>query len=238
MLRGLAKRLRRLRRRLVRHEIVVIGDSHARVFRHWWFDVMFPSSRFRLCIVGGATASGLQNPNSKTQAYAHFREAVRSASGKHVVCLLGEVDTGFVIWLRAERHGARVEDMLHQAIDTYCTFLAEAAGVARSITVVSAPLPSIGDGAPRGEVAENRRDVRASQRQRTDLTLQFNRALAERCRKLGFGFVDLDGASLGAEGLVKRSLLNSDPADHHFAFEPYARLLAWRLHQALDPNRV
>ncbi len=210
-------------------EILVIGDSHASVFDHWWFDVLFPLTRFRICAVGGATASGLENPNSKTQAYARFRQELQGAAGKPVVCLLGEVDTGFVIWFRAERRDGGVEQMLELAIDTYCRFLEEAAALAGSVTVISAPLPTIGDGAPRGEVAEHRREVKATLKQRTALTLQFNRLLCARCRTHGFRFVDLDGPSTGSGGLVRHGLLNADPADHHFAFEPYARMLAWRL---------
>jgi hypothetical protein len=180
---------------------------------------------------------GLENPKSKTQAYARFRHELQSATDKPVVCLLGEVDTGFVIWFRAERRDGRVDQMLDLAIDTYCRFLKEAAAAAGSITVISAPLPTIGDGAPRGEVAENRRDVKATLRQRTELTLQFNRLLSDRCRALGFRFIDLDAPSSDPGGLVRRGLLNDDPADHHFAAEPYARMIAWRLKRSFVRRR-
>jgi hypothetical protein len=237
VVRRLARRIRRLRSRLAPHNVLVLGDSHARVFKHWWFDALFPLTRYDVCIVGGATASGLHNPNSKTQAYAHFRDALARVQTDSVVFLLGEVDTGYVIWFRAERRAGTVEEMLALAIDTYCDFLRSVAESGKKVTVVSAPLPTIEDGAPKGEVAENRREVQASQRARTELTLEFNRRMSLRCGDLGYEFVDLDSQSLGPNGLVVRRLLNPDPADHHFAPEPYARMLAWRLRRLSAPRR-
>ena len=79
-------------------EVLILGDSHAKVFR-------YPMLRFRLwqkylnvVSVGAATASGLENPNSKTQAFQQFDRALGTTRAKKVVVMLGEVDTGFVIW--------------------------------------------------------------------------------------------------------------------------------------------
>src|SRR5687767_9103177 len=95
-----------------RERILVLGDSHASVFKHWRFRFHLPRSRFQLCIVGGATVSGLDNPNSKTQAAAHFENALLSSNPTRIITLLGEVDTGFVIWYRAKKYRQPVESLL------------------------------------------------------------------------------------------------------------------------------
>lgn len=54
--------------RLFYQEILVLGDSHSGVFRNILFRQSFPRCFFNVVAVTGATASGLQNPNSQTQA--------------------------------------------------------------------------------------------------------------------------------------------------------------------------
>ena len=76
-------------------EILVLGDSHSPIFNHPLFKEKFPNLFFNVLTVIGATASGLENPNSTTQAYPVFREAVRQTAAKQVIVMLGEVDTGF-----------------------------------------------------------------------------------------------------------------------------------------------
>lgn len=65
-----------------------------------------------------------------------------------------------------------------------------------------------------------------SQRQRTDLTLQFNARMKAYCEREGVPYVDLDRESLGPDGLVHSRLLNADPKDHHYDRRRCARLVA------------
>lgn len=229
---GTASKLKRLarmgQRAIASTETLVLGDSHVHVFEHWYFMLSFPFRYFDVCGIVGATASGLENPNSKTQAYASYRTALRQRRYREIIIMLGEVDTGFVIWYRAKKYGASVEAMFGQAVDRYCAFLRELVGYGRVI-VVSCPLPTIPDDNAWGDVANLRKDIDISQRQRTDLALGFNRAIAEYCDANGIRFVSLDEESLGDDGLVKRTLLNPNSADHHYAKLPYARLIARHL---------
>lgn len=54
--------------------------------------------------VPGATISGIDNPSSKTQSHNIFKSAIDKYKGKIRKCivLLGEVDTGFVLWYKQE----------------------------------------------------------------------------------------------------------------------------------------
>lgn len=207
-----------------------MGDSHAGVFAH--VARLLPAWRWSLEIVEGATVSGLRNPNSATGAGDTFRQAARTWRGDAIVTLLGEVDLGFVIWWRAARREVTVRGALRRAVANYCELLEECAARARAV-VVSAPLPTIADGQEWGEVANLRREVRASQRERTELTLDFNAAVERWCWTNGCAFVDLDGESMGPDGLVRADLLHPDPLNHHYEPERYARMLAPRLEEVL-----
>jgi hypothetical protein len=239
---------RRLSKVLVRtldlaaiRRVHVIGDSHVRVFFRPIWKLYFPVTRFDVCRVSGATASGLTNPNSQTNAYGTFREKLRSVGrDERLLLLLGEVDTGFVIWYRAEKYGTGVEAMLDRAVDAYTGFIDEAR-VVRNLAVISTPLPTIRDGTRWGEVAKKRSQIETTQRERTALTLEFNRRVGAFCRERDVTHLDLDAASLGEDGFVRGSLLNPDPRDHHYEPTAYARLLRrpleeWLAGGSADPG--
>ncbi len=206
--------------------VLTLGDSHGAVFRDPLFAARFPDLAWETVVVPGATASGLENPNdSRTRAYPTFRRALDATAARRVVVTLGEVDTGFVIWYRAAKYRESVFAMLDRAVAAYTGFLA---GIAATFDVlcVSAALPTIPDDVHWGVVANQRREVRASQRARTALTLEFNRRVRDAALGLGVSHLLLDAASLGPDGLVRPDLLNPDPRDHHYAPGRYAALIA------------
>jgi len=205
-------------------EILVLGDSHTVVFSHPLFKERFPNFFFNVVTVIGATASGLENPNSTTKAYPVFRDAVRESAAKLVVVMLGEVDTGFVIWYRAQKYQESVAAMMDQAIASYSGFLAELK-MRFEVVCISTPLPTIQDGNDWGDIANARREVTASQTDRTALTLEFNRAMQRFCAQNRIRYLMLDDLSLGEHGIVKADLLNNERSDHHYDPDPYSRLL-------------
>lgn len=209
--------------------LLVLGDSHGEVFRQPLFAARFPDHAWECVIVPGATASGLENPNSsKTQAYPTFKQALRHSSARRVIVTLGEVDTGFVIWYRARKYKEPVFAMLDRAVEAYARFLGEFAAD-HDLLCISTPLPTIRDGTAWGEVANMRKEVDASQRARTALTLEFNRRMCQRALALGVSYLSLDADSLGPDGLVRPDLLHANPSDHHYAPDRYAELIAAEL---------
>jgi hypothetical protein len=213
-----------------RRHALVLGDSHAEVFAGWrprgW--------RFKVVAAPGATASGIRNPNSRTEALPRFRRALRwTRPWQTVVAMLGEVDCGYVIWLRAG--DGDPTPALEEAIGRYCEFLArEVAPAARELLVVSAPLPTLPDDASTwGEVARRRADVQRTQAERTAMTLRFNAALRERCDAAGWRFVDATTAQLDpATGLVRAALVRPGASDHHLRDAPLRAILEARLSPA------
>jgi hypothetical protein len=209
-------------------EILILGDSHTPVFNHALFKEKFPNLFFNVLTVIGATASGLENPNSKTKAYPIFRKAIKKSTAKQVIVMLGEVDTGFVIWYRAQKYQESVPAMMDKAISSYSRFLAELK-MRFDVVCVSTPLPTIQDNNDWGDIANARREVTASQVERTALTLEFNRIMQIFCTQNDIRYIMLDTVSLGEGGIVKADLLNSDCNDHHYDPDQYSRLLVEEL---------
>ncbi|MDP5033266.1 SGNH/GDSL hydrolase family protein, partial [Paraglaciecola sp.] len=186
--------------------ILVLGDSHAAIFEQNVWHFILKKFQIYVSWVGGATVSGLENPNSKTQAIKTFKEKVKQLQPDIILLQLGEVDTGFVIWFRAEKYHCLVEEMTSQAIMRYEKLIANMAEEARVI-VISAPLPTIRDGQDWGEIANARSEITASQYERTKLTLEFNKKINQFCVNRGFDYINLDQDSLGENGLVSEELM-------------------------------
>ena len=55
--------------------ILVLGDSHSLVFSHC--NKMQKIVQFTVVSVNGATAQGVVNPNSRTDALNHFRKTLK-----------------------------------------------------------------------------------------------------------------------------------------------------------------
>lgn len=217
-------------------KVLVLGDSHATIFNHWRMTLRHRGVRFVNACVPGATASGLENPNSKTQAGNRFKEALKTQQGyRKVIVMLGEVDTGFVIWYRAQNNKGSVEDMLSLAVDNYVKLIGDCRTHADTI-VISTPLPTITDGTFIGEVSNLRREVAATQKERTQLTMEFNKRVQAACAEIGVAYLNFDAESLGAEGIVDSKLLNKNTADHHYDKALYTDMLSRKLTPLLRRN--
>ncbi|WP_426234026.1 SGNH/GDSL hydrolase family protein [Pseudomonas sp. TWP3-2] len=213
--------------------VVVLGDSHASVFNSEKMRELFPKYSFEVTSVGGATVSGLKNPNAATQAMPQFTSALEATTATRVIVMLGEVDTGFVIWYRAQKHGSSIYQMLQMAVDNYQKLLRDI-NRTHHVICVSTPLPTIRDGMDWGEVANLRKEVKASLAERTRLTLEFNNLMGKFCASEGISYLDMDSLSMDASGNLKESLRNPDPSDHHYDPSAHASMIAPLLAPILD----
>lgn len=211
-----------------------IGDSHIQNFEYLAREYLLPRTDLRFCVVQGATNMGLANPHSQTQAMPIFMEYLNKvAPADHVVFCLGEVDCGFVIWYRADKHGTSVQEQFELSlanyfglIDAYLKKLQPA-----NVIVCSTPLPTIPDHQlVKGEVANKRLSISATQKERTELTIEYNGRLNDFCRKRGIHYLDLQQEMLDSQtGVVSGDFLNSNPLDHHYEPVKLAHLITVKL---------
>ncbi len=223
----LGKRLFKAKKKLL-----VMGDSHVSVFNHKILKKALISYKLTALPVGGATVSGLENPNSKTQALPLFMAKFEQIEPDITVLQLGEVDTGFVIWYRAEKYQAPVVEMMDKAISNYKNLIVDLSQKSQ-VVCISTPLPTIKDDQTWGEIANARKDIVATQKERTDLTIRFNKAIEKICADEKVHYINLDNESIGDNGVVADYLLNSDLLDHHYAQDIYATMLANKLNETM-----
>lgn len=194
--------------------VYYLGDSHVRYFRRADRLGLLMPHEVSGIEVGGATAVGMRNPN----AIGRFREWIRDKPRESIITIhLGEVDCGFVIWYRAAKYDESVDSQMNQSIEAYFEFVDELldAGFER-IIVTAATLPTITDNDQVGEVAIKRGSITATQLQRTELTLRYNRLLEENALHRGLPFADISSHVLDPlTGLVDNRMRNPNPEDHH-----------------------
>jgi hypothetical protein len=215
-----------------------LGDSHAQVFEQIRRDRLLRGTFIDVTQVGGATALGLANPNSRTAAFPTFQKSLQRIPAHHpVLFMMGEVDCGFLLWLRAETKGGDVEDELETSFRNYTSFLDGVLGSRTGRLIVTAvPPPTILDGQTWGEVADARKEVRASIVDRTRLTVRYNERLRRWTAERSVAFLDFESDVLDPDtGLVRSSLRNPDPLDHHLSPQGFAPLLARHLRECLIP---
>lgn len=217
------------------HDLLFLGDSHLEAFKHAADNGLIPNN-CSFVSVGGATAIGLRNPNSATDALKTFRaKAIPALPNTIPIIHLGEVDCGFVIWWRAKKHGEAIESQMSASIAAYFEFvdLLLEAGYP-SVLITGATVPTIRDGADFGEVANKRREVDATLLERTRLTLQYNRHLEKGARARRVPYVDIAGHVLDPRtGTILNEFRNTNPLDHHLAPEKAGPLWADQIIRAL-----
>ncbi len=222
-------------------KLVFLGDSHVRAVETAKQRGLLRGFAAEFVHRGGATAVGLRHPTSKTQALKVFRRHLLPAKPDLIpIFQLGEVDCGFVVWVRAQRYGESVEEQVAQSIAAYCGFLREVreAGYEDAL-VTSAVLPTIGDGELDGEVQHLRREVQQNQVERTALTLRYNAALAAEVARIGLRFHDFTPRLLDpATGVIHRRFRAPDVRDHHLDPVEAAPLWAEAAAVALAPWRA
>ncbi|AWB08114.1 hypothetical protein A6A40_24080 (plasmid) [Azospirillum humicireducens] len=209
------------------HSWYFVGDSHVQAF-----EIAATLGLFRrqshFLIVPGATAVGLRNPESHTQAIAHFQKALLPVlPGVMPVIQLGEVDCGFVIWWRAQTLGESVDAQLAASIEAYACFIDTLidAGYSRVVVTGAVP-PTIPDNHRQGAVARARHTVSASLRERTDLTMRYNRQLAAEAARRRIPYTDISARVLDAgTGLIADAYRSPNPRDHHL--HPIQGAHAW-----------
>lgn len=207
-------------------KILCCGDSHTRIFNYC-------NSRqkefvFDVCIVNGATAQGAVNPNSKTNALNIFGKKINSTRADKILIMLGEVDCGFVIWVRSKRYNISIDEQINISINNLFTFvnniIATKNYTNKDIIICGSILPTIKDNTDKKFLSGVRSQVDVSQLERTKKTIEYNNLLKINCHKYGYNYIEIINDILGKDGVVRDKFLNSNSADHHLDNEKTYKL--------------
>lgn len=198
--------------------LIALGDSHLEALKFAADLGLLLSDSNEFCIVPGATAVGLRNPNSITDALNIFRRVVaKKNKSSYILMHLGEVDCGFVIWWRAKKYGESIEKQVNDSLMAYQGFIRELRSIGyEKICIAGASLPTIKDGMDFGDVANKRSEIHISIHERTQLTLAYNAALKDFAAHFSVFYFDISDAILNKmENTVCDFFRSSDPTDHH-----------------------
>ena len=186
--------------------ILVCGDSHSLVFEY--SNDKQNTFNFHLCYVGGATAQGLVNPNSNTNALPIFAKKISENNlFDKILIVLGEVDCGFVIWVRSKRYNISIDEQIETCIHNLFNFIENVIihkGYEKSnIILAGAVLPTIKDNTDKKYLYGARSEVDVSQYDRTQKTLEYNLKLQNKCKIYGYKYIEITPTILGENGIVK-----------------------------------
>lgn len=128
----------------------------------WSYRNGYLTAPSKFITVPGATAVGLRNPNSSTNAIEIFKSRSLPAKFEFLPALqLGEIDCGFVIWYRSEKYGESIQKQLDESVKAYFNFVETLLdGGYPRVVITAATLPTIRDGQDWGG---NRKSSQGSQ---------------------------------------------------------------------------
>lgn len=195
--------------------IHIVSDSHGLVFSN--IEKRF--LKLNLCTVHGATLTGLSNPNSKTKALPKFKKYINSKIRKNdfVFVQLGEVDCGFVLWHQAEKNNGLIKlDRVISNYENLVNLILSKNKNSQRIILMSSILPTIGDGEVFGEVSNLRKEIKASQIERTKLSLNLNKEIKKISFRYNCIFLDLDKYCYNPKSeTIFEELKHKDKGNHH-----------------------
>lgn len=200
-------------------DLAFIGDSHVQYFGFGVKNGLFKPYKAKVKMVSAATCYGLMKDSSTTGARKQIDNFLKTLPPEtQLFFQFGEVDCGILIWLLAEANQTSPADQAKIHVDRYISYLKQIRNRGfKNIAITSPTLPTISDIDHIGEVVTIRRSkIKASFRERTDLTLAFNRTLRERAEDEGFTYIHGDASFLDHHSqLSSTTFRNKKRGDHH-----------------------
>lgn len=207
--------------------ILVLGDSHIKVFRY----ANFKQNKYNFIIgeVPGATAQGMTNPNSQTNALKIFTNWINNNQKfDKVIIMLGEVDCGFLIWIRSKKYNISVEEQIKLSSNNLYKFIYNILLKKynnKDIIILGSVLPTILDNTNKKFLNGLRSEVDISIKKRTETTLEYNLKLKKISKIIGCHYIDITEYIYDNDTkIINKKYLNSNPYDHHLDDEKTYKL--------------
>jgi len=208
----------------IKYDYLCLGDSHIRVFENPLFKLL--PQKFTTCYVPGATAYGIENINSQTQAYHKFLLTLNQYNYNKIIVTLGEVDASYTLWLLAKKHNKPIEELLNIAITRYINFLKHLLSYGK-VYIIGAPLPTVQDTAICDDsISGIRKTISVPMQDKIAINQQFNHQI-EQWSQQQKDIVFIDTSSYIYHKKVKKIFLPRNPCDHHYHKYSFALLLIW-----------
>lgn len=197
--------------------VLVTGDSHTKVFQRIAKRGQCSEIDFIAQCREGATAYGCLNENSRSRFYVKstkWMDIQWRDEPTHAALMLGEVDTGFMAYVRSEREGITLQRQVELSAANAARFAStEMTKRFEKIILLGVPLPCISDGArPR---LIRRQQINASMKDRTKLCLYYNEKLKEHAKACGFKYTDITDQTLNGDVIDSRFWQQN--GDHHMS---------------------
>jgi hypothetical protein len=196
--------------------ICVLGDSHSQVFNLCSTNEI----KFDVQIVPGATAQGCVNPNSMTNSLEIYKSHIMKTNKyDKIMIMLGEVDCGYLIWVRCKRYNISIESQIDLCIKNINTFINDVLlsndYINEQIVLCGVHLPTIKDNTNHKYLCGARKEVDVGQYERTLKTLEYNSYLKKMAEVNGYKYIDITKYIIQQNGLVNDYYLSSNVGDHH-----------------------
>ena len=203
--------------------ILVLGDSHTEIFQY--LNKKQNTYKFDVLLVGGASARGIMQPNSRTQSFNLFSEKLQQSKGcEKVIIMLGEVDCAYLSWISSYKYNTHIDEQIKKSYTNLFSFIDNIVVnkngfAAQQVMVAGSVLSSIADGIDRSHLYAERPNVRANQELINTKIMMYNNQLKSMCIKKGYSYFDITRHIIGTHKIVKKQFLRTDPYDHHLRLD-------------------
>jgi len=179
-------------------KILAVGDSHAEVFKH--------IKGVNFLSIKAASAYGLMNPNSITQARKTIIEKVSSQNWDWIFLHFGEVDCGFLIFQMSEKYNTTIEENIQKSVSRYFSFIDEIKHES-NIMVLGINIPR-STGEATNLVAKRAKWMKYDYFTRKSINLTFNKVIQNKCNEAGYLYADINDLITDPEtGAIKDNLI-------------------------------
>ncbi|MDB9900157.1 hypothetical protein OAC86_01280 [bacterium] len=172
-------------------KLLLIGDSHAEALSAYEGSDFY----FDRGLKHGSTARGCINPDSKTRAFHFFNNGIKLTDAKHVVISLGEVDCGFMIWLKHQHDGTPINQLFEESMTNLMRLIKEHVMLkfnTKNIFVMTIPPAFIVTNTDKRHLNGDRAAVDPSLNERKNLISKWNKRLLKESKKIGFNLIDIN----------------------------------------------